>query len=817
MSAQHKNPSYKNRVAIAPYNFVPLPETILTVDEPPPHDRYSPALLTGKITCRLTTASPLYVRAARTLQEYNQLDADGKPFTPSDPFYGETKETLLIPGSSLRGMLRNLVEVVSYSRIAPVTGQSLFFRTVDVSSIGKAYGKRMSGGDAGEQGWVTLSNAGYMELDTNGDYFIRPALELMGAQHYRIEEETVLEALPHLKNMAIQKDSGKWAPNKNYKWLREQVWFKPAQPTSHLPESPTFFAEVTDIAVKKPSGAGWEQGWLIAGGWVPSPKGGPGKHRHWIVGPPNPDDTLRIPVKDEDIDLYKERTGGLTQAIRKEEKSVLPSFENRDAIPCFYTTWTDETGEQRLAFGHTGMFRLPYQKSPAQMLPDHLKTVQGLDLAEALFGFVDQQSTERPAIAGRVFVTDAILQGDAKSAILEMVKLSDQAMSGPKPTTIQHYLNQPDPDHPDLLKHYDSNPNSETALRGHKFYWHVGAGADFEQRLKRAPLVDPEKRPDDKGNSFKPVKTGQSFMFEIFFENLHPKELGSVLWVLEKAADPQYRLKLGMGKAYGFGSIALSFNVSLDDRANRYAGFLESSNWVLSDDDKQTKLQEARNAFEQFVLANTTINPGKLTNIADLPRIRELLTLLSWERRPAEDKTRYMELDEFTGRKHIFGEISGRPSRRPVLPSATKVVDHQWFAALPNEEPRRLNTRSQLRPPQPARPAPRPTLIPREPTPPPAPRVRLPREALPEAVDKTPGALEVGDVIWGISEDNVSAEGEAIFLLDNADADKDFAYVPAGKHPLRRFRKNERVLLRVTIIKGDEKQGFQINCEPVER
>ncbi len=827
MNTQHKNPSYKNRVAVAPYNFVPLPEAILTVDAPPDHDRYDPALLTGKLACTLTTASPLYVRAARTWEEYNHKNKDGEPdpIIPSDPFYGETKETLLIPGSSLRGMLRNLVEVVSYSRIAPVTKQPLFFRTVDVSSIGIAYGKRMSGGDAGQQGWYTLSNAGYMELDPSGDYFIRPALELLGTQHYRVEEEIVLKAIPNLeiKNMATQKDNGKWRSNKGYRWRREKVWFKPAKPTSHLPESPTFFAEVTEIVFWEdaPSGDEWAQGWLVAGGWVPSPKGGRGKHRHWIIGPPNPDDSLRIEVSDEDIDLYKERTGGFTQDVKKQKMSVLPSTENREPIPCFYTTWMDEAGTQRLAFGHTGMFRLPYQKSPAEMLPNHLKSAQGLDLAEALFGFVDQKKSERPAVAGRIFITDAILKGNPKTATLDPITLSDQAMSGPKPTTIQHYLSQPDPDDPDLLKNYDSDPNTETALRGHKFYWHVGAEADFKQRLARAPKLDLETRVQDKTNQFKPVKTGQTFTFEIYFENLRPQELGALLWVLERAADSKYRLKLGMGKAYGFGSIALDFDVALDDRAQRYGGFLESPAWTLSDESKQAKLAEARSAFEQFILANPDVNPGKkVASVAELPRIKELLALLSWDGRPAEEKTRYMTLKQFTGYEPIHPGLES--SKRPVLPSATKVMDNPWFAALPMNAPRpKKKDQAQPRPQQQQFSSKISTAIQaastrKKPTPPPAPKKHQPKEARPEAVDKAPGELAPDDVIWGTSEDTVSDKGETIFLLDKIDRDIAFAYVSAGGHPLRRFTKDERVLLRVIGVDGNEDDGFLIDCEPVE-
>jgi CRISPR-associated protein (TIGR03986 family) len=140
---KHKDPGGKNRVARAPYNFVPLPDKILTIDDAssqPLHDRYDPNLLTGRLSCRLTTASPLYVRAAQKLEEYRKGDK-GEP--PSEFFYGETEETLLIPGSSLRGMLRTMVEVISQSRLAPVTDKKLFYRSMESTSMGDAYRGRM--------------------------------------------------------------------------------------------------------------------------------------------------------------------------------------------------------------------------------------------------------------------------------------------------------------------------------------------------------------------------------------------------------------------------------------------------------------------------------------------------------------------------------------------------------------------------------------------------------------------------------------------------------------------------------------------------
>lgn len=822
MTASHNNPNYKNRVAVAPYNFVPLPEAILTVKDFDPnlHDTYKAELLTGTLSCTLKTESPLYVRAARTWQEYIHKDKDGKPYTPSDPYYGETKETLLIPGSSLRGMLRNLVEVVSYSRIAPVTKNPLFYRTVDVSSIGKAYGKRMSGGDAGKEGWFTLSKAGYM-VKENGDFFIYPAREIFSTQHFRVHEKVALAA--GIKNnkgerlapMVEPSGNGRWKPNKNYHWMRERVWFKPVQPTSHLPESPTFYADVTEMRQRiddnKP-GADWEAGYFIAGGWVPSTRGG-GKKRHWIIGPRLEDKKARIRVEDEDIDLYNTLTGGETQAVKKDHMSVLPQVEN-EYIPCFYSSWKDENGKEHVAFGHTGMFRLPYLNSPAEMLPNEIKDVAGYDLAEALFGFVDQGRSERSAVAGRVFVTDAKLDGDPKKAVMEKeMVFSDQALSGPKPTTVQHYLNQHDPDHPENLKHYDNNPNEDTALRGHKFYWHVGASDDFEARLKRTP----KERVGDKFNKFKPVKAGQKFTFAIHFENLHPRELGVLLWVLDKATGA-HRLKLGMGKPYGLGSVEITYEVALTDRIQRYDNLFDNDGWNVGQKPNiQDDIENAKKEFRIFLTNDKRINPTNAKDIDELPRIREFLALLSWQNRPSEEKTRYMELDEFTGRKHIFDGLSGRPSRRPVLPAASKVLDNQWFAGLPSEEPRSKpvshqgqSHRPATLPPRPVRQAPPPSK-----TAPPTKRQRPPRPELPKPVDKDISQLKEKDVILGIVEKDTGA-GKEVWLTIEHGGKNDRATIPAGTSTIKRYKKNEKVLLEVRALEGNPEDGFLVTCHPVD-
>ncbi len=125
---QHQDPGNR-REAKAPYNFVPLPEKVHRVADPPRLDVYhTDGRHTGWLDCSLTTASPLYVRCGLRPDQVGKVEAKDLP----DFFYTDPDSLdPVIPGSSLRGMLRALVEIVSYSKVQPVgKGAKMTFRAV---------------------------------------------------------------------------------------------------------------------------------------------------------------------------------------------------------------------------------------------------------------------------------------------------------------------------------------------------------------------------------------------------------------------------------------------------------------------------------------------------------------------------------------------------------------------------------------------------------------------------------------------------------------------------------------------------------------
>lgn len=679
MNPKHINPRTEMRTARAPYNFVPLPEAIVSANELPRHDRYETGRYTGSVRCILTTETPLYTRAALEPDEYGVIEAKNKP----DFFYvNPTTHEPVIPGSSLRGMLRNLVEIVTYGKLQPVTAQQLFFRTLDDTSIGKAYGGRMSG-EKPRLGWYPIASAGYVER-RGFDYYIRPAQEIKGTQHYRVEEELARAAIPHLREMAFfNQRTERWSPNKrSYEWKRIPVWFKPVAPISHLPKSYTFFAEVTELSIAHAQpGPEWVRGCLIASGWVPS-RNGPGKHRHWIVGPPIKDDSKLILLNDIDVEAYREEGAGLSKDIKDRKMSVLPQ-QKGEQVACFYTYWKDSEGRERIAFGHTGMFRLPYELSPRDLLADYLKDASVTDVAEALFGWVDTQSGRQ--IAGRVYVGDACLvDGQTDIFVLTPQEKPIRALlSGPKPTTFQHYLTQRT-DVKNALHHYADK--GITTLRGHKLYWHK------DKRLHKEDYHDAEWTPDStQHTSLRPVAADVAFAFDLRFENLTASELGALLWVLKVGGEGQHRLKLGMGKPLGLGTVRLESALTLSNRYRRYGSF--QAEWAepadaIKEFDKafQAEVWErlpeksrlnAASLEEAFVVAFeehiwTALPPeakGDAMNFRSLPRVQMLLKLLEW---PGlnRDLTRYqtIEPNEYRQRPVLPDPlaIAGQPVQPPI-------------------------------------------------------------------------------------------------------------------------------------------------------
>src|SRR5690606_38058879 len=102
----------------------------------------------------------------------------------------DDSQSPVIPGSSLRGMVRALVEIASFSKVQPVTNQHLVYRAVgDTSSLGIGYRNRLLR-EVGHNTYEFGMLAGYMRK-RGVLWEIVPAQSLNGAAFARVEQSDI--------------------------------------------------------------------------------------------------------------------------------------------------------------------------------------------------------------------------------------------------------------------------------------------------------------------------------------------------------------------------------------------------------------------------------------------------------------------------------------------------------------------------------------------------------------------------------------------------------------------------------------------------
>ncbi|MFA4958887.1 MAG: TIGR03986 family CRISPR-associated RAMP protein [Candidatus Cloacimonas sp.] len=612
----HSNPDNENSVdtATAPYNFIPLNDVIFTTEPKciPPFNQYKNN--NGYIDLDITALSPIYIRKTLTEEEEKKLVelensnnlAELADFKLSlSGFYKPADAEFRIPGSSLRGMIRTLYEVVTYSKMTFIDDHHLFYRSFADSSIdlrdlySKAIIQQIKGA------YATKVKAGYLRKDGN-----KYSIYLADSFH-RVEEDLVITNGIINERMKVAK--GK-SPNSDYKKLIARnpflkVFFKADQESIHQHSVKMYYSKVTDIqpdtVTKKED---YNEGYLVLSGWVPSQN--IGKHLHWVIGEPS---NKNYEIPDKVIDSYRKDKN-------RNSVDLLQKAENKDC-PCFFIL----EDNQVKAFGHTGFFRMVYQHSIGELRPEKHKSKE-LDMAEAVFGYIK----DNDILPGRVYFEDAIC--DTPDKILK--EQNPKILSSPKPTSFQYYIQQ----YPKIgnleknkinrLKNYDS-PNA--CLAGFKFYWHRDSN-DWTAN------PDDVRKNKTQYTKIQPLDKNSHFKGRIRFTNLSDTELGALLFILNLPEGCAH--KIGMAKPLGLGSIRIDAKLNLIDRQKRYTNLKDEG--IKEIEDFSPYLQ----AYYQ--LLNDNLNIQINDPWTDIERLKQLKCMLDFDHKPSSEKTRYLEIEHLT-------------------------------------------------------------------------------------------------------------------------------------------------------------------------
>lgn len=699
MPLKHTNPVKPRRDrdgrlfwARAPYNFVPLPERMVPARELPDLDRYSDELLTGRLECDLETLSPLYVRGIMTPDDYRQFGEKGpdqlsvKEKEQRASFYSTETATIenfpvpAIPGSSLRGMVRTLVEIISFGRMRWVGKEPTFtFRAVAASRddpLREPY--RQVIGPFGRN-----VRAGYL-VKRGDDWFVQPALTPrdMGwptdDAFLKVKERIITgRDLPEY----IRLDDPDYRPQIHHVRFDINMGRNRRSVT------------VTRLTAARLSTLRYE-GYLVCSGNMKETAGDrlqkSPRRSHALVLMRNIN-VRELKIRPQAIQDY---LAGLTP-YQKEQLTAWSGERDRSPNGCLYDgrpVFYVAEGNEVACFGHSPNFRIPAQlhgsnraATPLDFVPDALRNNPQPDLADAIFGWVENDDIPRGQRAGRVFFEDARFVGAANGVWLSPVPIIPHVLSGPKATTFQHYLVQDrnaghDPDRKETLAHYGSPPDT-TEIRGHKLYWHRGSSPEIEASSK-------EREHEKQLTRIIPVKPGVRFTFTVHFENLGPEELGALCWALALPGEhgKEYCHKLGMGKPLGMGAVKIKPRLFLSERCGRegrYGRVFAGHRWHLAEQaaDAAPYIEQ----FERYVL-NAAGLPGA-ANLAQVERIRMLLAMLEWREGTDEwlQATSYMEVEAGLDKVNEYKE-------RPVLPDPFGVLA-RFTAATPTRTKRQMTVK----------------------------------------------------------------------------------------------------------------------------
>lgn len=555
----------------APYRFVPLSSLVVLPEWADQVSLDTPFKdgICGELDITITTHGKVCVGGEQTVATEHEV---GKV-----KFYRTPNGIPAIPGSSLKGMLRNVLEIATFSRFKQVEDQKLGVR--DISESNNFYAKAIVGSKM-ESGWLKFEN---------NQWVIYPC------SFARVHQKDIVSYF----NLSYQD----WTKLKTVQDRYRCLGVCPS--VNYNDKGDKKYNKV--LASLKRDGN-------LKGSLVMT--GQPGSF-YRENNPSQPASAKKYEfifhaAKSESINIPHQVMSGFRQIHddTKEWKFWLAQLASlKNGIPVFYHT----ENSQIVSLGLAMMYKLAYKNSIYDAInhtcDEHMKSQHQVDFADLIFGFLGENNQQ--GLRGRVNI------GLAES-LTEPVLSFTQAtvLSGPKPTYYPHYIRQ------DNTKSFNQLMDSRVKLSGWKRY---PLKSVYFNRLSE--LVERNKKVQVQ---LETVDENTQFQSKIRLHNLRPLELGALLWSLD-FGNHHLRHNIGMGKPYGLGQISLEvknaklrFNCPRDVSTNELvleACRLEFENYMDQIVDKIQKGQTWKNTGEiQALLEYANPNNNLALDYLDTPK-----------------------------------------------------------------------------------------------------------------------------------------------------------------------------------------------------
>lgn len=633
--------SNSNIPAKAPFNFVSLPSKFIERYEDetqlPEHGRlYSKeeGYYSGEISYKavIDDKSALFISDGKLSTDKRSKTDDNRE-KKVDEFFKNAHGQYTIPGSSMRGLIYNNIQILGLCDPRDFIEDSRFtYRDVasndnhhnkkykQILGIEQGKGKSVKGKEKSKEDLHGV-RAGYLRKDGER-YELTPA-----KNYYKVKEDEIPDKLKNDDKKRIccmysdqEEQKTEFQNTKQKKGKAAKI----ENPDYHPYYCPIYYKlndkkQVLPNTLQFDGGKNLEKGYLMCAGFIS------GKQTHYVIGAKESSGVISIEENSEAIRLYQDDLARRKQTFAKdinnsdgeqtssdkgnknEEFYELPK-DNETEKPVFYLEH-----EGIIYLGMTPYLRILYKYSVHDGI--HPKKVR-IDYAKAMFGFMQDSKDKKNSSAykSRLSFTDAPAEGEIKMG--EPVEILP---ASPKPTCYPEYILQ----NKDYL---DSYADHGFTIRGYKQYW-------LSDKLKRMKREDGAEENQNVVRKIRPIQNGK-FQGKIYFENLTKDELGLLAYAL-KIKDGAYQ-GIGMAKAYGYGRIRIE---DIEIKSYDYDAMYHSFAYGQDSYTKEN-VDELIKAYKEYVLHEREIN------IQDDPGIDEFIYMKTHILDAA--LTEYQKLDEFS-------------------------------------------------------------------------------------------------------------------------------------------------------------------------
>lgn len=522
----------------APYNFAPFNKQVVSPHwiEQISHDIPFSDGLSGTIEVSLKAETPIFVRdgVGQTQAKDNYKDdAQEKPhpFSQYDGRY-------FIPGTSIKGMVRNVLEILSFGRMEDKVNNHKYALR-DLSGAMKDQYLKDFKPDKIYCGWLRKKDDNRYSITDCG---------IPG----RISHREIDRVFGTTISTYFTKGGG-FNPKRDYEKSAQKKYkaFGTNSPTQRF----AFDREDAGRNIYTIDSSGNHEGTLVFTGQpgIRQQKNGKwtGHHLEFIFFKGNETErVVRESVMEDFFFAYYEQDKAKWSEDWKVWREKLAKGEE---IPVFF----HKAGNDIKSLGLSYLYKLPFNNSVLDAITYH----QGkgkLDLSEAIFGHVDTNN----ALKGRVHI------GHAFATYAEVDTEKKEVLSGPKASYYPTYMRQ--------------NVNAAGAVSKYNTFMDNGAEiAGWKRYPVHANGVKHNPPPTGTNSEkiltkFTPLKAGAEFTFSIRYHNLRPVELGALLSALTFHGTMNTFHSIGMAKPLGYGKVSLFISNADQLDIPKYLGVFEA-------------------------------------------------------------------------------------------------------------------------------------------------------------------------------------------------------------------------------------------------